>query len=84
MPSNIMVVRNDHMSRTKHHGDKAKKKTFGLDWHWMSTPAWWIRLVMNRPQRRAVHLWEREAVTSTDIEEVDTPPHGRKPHVYYW
>lgn len=73
------------MSRTKHHGDKAKKRAFGDQWNWTGqTPGWWVRLMMTRPQRRAVKLWERDAVKTTDLESVDRPPHGHKPHVYYW
>lgn len=74
------------MSRTNHHGDKKKAKLFN-PWHWLrSTPSWWTRLTMNRPQRRAAHNWERKAST-TDIEkleDVDTPSHGKKPHQYFW
>lgn len=61
-----------------------QRKTVDYEWHWMGTPGWWIRCMMTKPQRRAVSIWERKAVTSNDLEEVDTPPHGRKPHVYYW
>lgn len=45
---------------------------------------WFVRTFMTRPQRRAVKLWERDVVKTTDIERVDKPPHGHKPHVYYW
>lgn len=73
------------MSRTKHHGWKAKKREFGNGWRWTSqTPGWFVRTFMTRPQRRAVKLWERDAVKTTDIDRVDKPPHGHKPHVYYW
>ena len=57
-------------------------------WHWLeSTPSWWTRMMMNRPQRRQAHLWEREAIKTQsldDIEELDTPNTSHKPHQYYW
>ena len=52
----------------------------------MSTPSWWTRCMMNRPQRRAGSIWEL-TVTQTPIEEIDlldTPSVSRKPHQYYW
>ena len=54
--------------------------------HWMSTPSWWTRLCMLKPQRRAGSLWEREVVKCqvADLEEVDKPSVSRKPHIYYW
>ena len=73
------------MSRTKHHGDKAKKRLFGKYWQWVKeTPSWWISMHMTKPQRKAVKTWERNAGKTDDIEELDTPPHGNKPHKYYW
>ena len=73
------------MSRTKHHGDKAKQKAFGDNWKWLqSTPAWWTRLMMTKPQRRLASMWQRKVETSTNLEEVDKPPHGNKPHQYFW
>jgi hypothetical protein len=73
------------MARTKHHGNKAKKRAFGDGWLWLqSTPSWWTRLMMNRPQRRAAAVWERNATRSADLEAEDDPPHGNKPHRYYW
>lgn len=69
-------------------GAKTKKrKTVDCDWHWMSsTPSWWTRMMMNRPQRREVHLWEHTATHTPldELEELDTPPSGKKPHIYYW
>jgi hypothetical protein len=60
-----------------------KRKEQDCEWHWMSTPSWWTRLTMNRPQRRQGKLWER-AVLFEDIEEADPPGVGHKPHNYYW
>jgi hypothetical protein len=75
------------MSRTKHHGNKAKQRQFGDMWHWLqSAPSWWTNLMMNRPIRRKWQLWERSAAkTKPDgLGDLDTPPYGKKPHVYFW
>jgi len=67
--------------------EKTKKsRNVDTEWHWMSTPNWWIHIWMTRPQRRAGSVWEH-IVTQTAIEEIDlldTPSVSRKPHVYYW
>lgn len=60
-----------------------KKKQVDTEWHWMTTPGHWIRLKMNKPQRRKAHIWEQKVLIS-DIEEIDHPNVSRKPHVYYW
>ena len=60
-----------------------KKRNVNDHWNWVqSTPSWWTRSTMNRPQRRASRVWER-TVLSSDIEEADCPDYGKKPHVYY-
>lgn len=61
---------------------KRKKRKDTQD-HWMSTPSWWTRLMMNKPQRRRGHVWERKVLLE-DIEETDPPDVSHKPHVYYW
>lgn len=38
-----------------------KRKEVDTKDHWMSTPSAWTRLMMNRPQRRASHLWEKKS-----------------------
>lgn len=59
-----------------------KRKEVDTTDHWMSTPSWWTRLMMNRPQRRQVKLWERKALIS-DLEDLIQP--GKKyKHVYFW
>jgi hypothetical protein len=72
------------LTKTYHHGNKAKERKFGKLWRWMNTPSWFTRMMMTKPQRKAAHDWERKAATSSDIEQLDTPPHGKKPHIYYW
>jgi superoxide dismutase len=73
------------MSRTRHHGNKAKQRAFGDGWLWLqATPGWWVRVMMTRPQRRLASVWQRKAETSTDLELVGDPPSGRKPHHYFW
>ena len=59
-----------------------KRKEVDTEWHWMTTPSWWTRLMMNKPQRREVKLWERKALIS-DLEDLIEP--GKKyKHVYFW
>ena len=73
------------MPRTRHHGRKAKERAFGKNWRWLGqTPGWWVRLTMTRPQRRRVKLWERDAAKRSTWDDIDIPPHGRKPHKYFW
>lgn len=61
-----------------------KRKELDTEDHWMSTPGWWIKMTMNRPERRGAHLLEKKVLCTPDIEEVDFPDLGRKPHIYYW
>ena len=66
---------------------KAKKrKELDTEEHWMNTPGWWTRLVMNRPQRRKCKLWERDALKSSldSLDDLDKPIISRKPHIYFW
>jgi hypothetical protein len=67
-------------------GVKAKKrKEVDSDWHWLrGSPGWWTRLTMNRPQRRAGHVWEQKVLLETDLENTDPPGVSYKPHVYYY
>ena len=67
-----------HLPTTK----TKKRKEVDTEEHWMTTPGWWVRLMMNKPQRREVHLWERKALFS-ELEELIQP--GKKvAHIYYW
>lgn len=64
-----------------------KKREVDSEWHWMgSTPSWWTRMTMNRPQRREAHLWEHDVARTPleELEEVDKPNASHKPHIYYY
>lgn len=67
-------------------GNKVKlPKEKDTTWHWLqSTPSWWTRLMMNRPQRRKGRLWEASAKFTTGLEEEDPPMVSKKPHKYFW
>jgi hypothetical protein len=58
-----------------------KKKHQDIEHHWMTTPSWWTRLYMLRPQRARENQQLRNIQVLEDFDFVDT---GRKPHVYYW
>jgi hypothetical protein len=74
------------MTKTYHHGNKAKERKFGKLWRWMNTPSWWTRMMMSRPQRKAGKTWERKASTTSvkQLDDADTPSVSKKPHHYYW
>lgn len=63
-----------------------KPRHVDTEHHWMSTPSWWTRLVMNRPQRRAGRIWEHTAAHTAkeELDVLDTPSVSHKPHQYYW
>lgn len=64
---------------------KKKKKKVNTEWEWLkSTPSWWTRLTMNKPQRRKCRLWEAKVKYMVDLEETDCPFFKNKPHNYYW
>lgn len=68
----------------EYHFNRFEQKTKSRKYyHHMSTPSWWTRAVMNRPNRRAARVWERQ-VLFQDIELADPPGVSRKPHKYYW
>ena len=67
---------------SKVRGAKTKKKRkLDIEWHWMTTPGWWIRLMMGRPERARNRAWEQKVLYDIDLDYIDT---GRKPHIYYW
>lgn len=59
------------------------RKEVDTEDHWMSTPSWWTRLVMNRPQRRAGKMWEATVIRE-ELEETDPPGVSKRPHVYFY
>ena len=74
-----------HLPTTK----TKKKKRVDTEWHWMSTPSWWTRLMMNRPQRRKSKTWEQNirklpSLTEEALLDQDFPSVSKKPHQYYW
>lgn len=74
-------TRLDKTTKTK------KRKEVDTEDHWMTTPSWWTRLTMTRPERRANRLHEVAVVKSIDMEDLecfDFPDLGRKPHNYFW
>ena len=81
-PMDVLYSR--HLERT---GVLTKKKRqVDTEYHWMTTPSWFIRDTMNRPQRRASKMWE-DTVVGKNIDELeveDPPVIGKKPHIYYW
>ena len=71
------------MTRTSHHGDKAKERKFGDIWHWYkSTPSWWNR-IHHTKRRRAENKRLAKKVTRGETEQV-WPLGNRKPHEYFW
>lgn len=67
-------------------GARTKKKRSWRKLHGMPTPMWWVRMMMNRPQRTATKQWERQVVrvNRDSILDEDTPSVSKKPHIYYW
>lgn len=61
---------------------RKKKKQFNPSFS-ESTPSWWTRMMMNRPQRREGHMWESEVINYDQLDDVDPPCCGKKPHLYY-
>lgn len=51
-----------------------------------TTPSWFNRMFMNRPQRHKGRMWEKDVVKldKESLEETDSPSVGKKPHIYYW
>lgn len=66
-----------------------KKKTYNPykagDWG-MSTPSWWTKMFMNRPQRAKLNRLARKAATlsRSELEDFDIPFTKNKPHSYYY
>lgn len=66
-------------------GVRPKRKRNHCHWRWLeSTPSWWTRLFMIKPQRRKCRLWENQVKYMVNLEEADCPFYKNKPHKYYW
>jgi len=65
---------------------RKKKRRVDTKWHWMTTPGWFIKEFMTKPQRAACKQWERKLVQMSydELHEVMVPFIGYKPHIYYW
>lgn len=63
---------------------RKKPRRVDTEWHWQSTPSWWTNLYMNRPQRVASNQYMRQITLDIDLELIDPPHIGNKPHIYYW
>ncbi len=61
-----------------------KRRREDTEWHWQSTPSWWTRMYMRRPERVRANREVAKIKHMIDLEEVDIPNLKRKPHVYYW
>lgn len=59
-----------------------KRKVVDTEDHWMTTPGWWNRMCVTRPERKRVNAALQSI--QCDLEDVDIPDLGRKPHIYYW
>lgn len=67
-----------------HHTRPKLRKEQDYEDHWQTTPAWWVRMFMTKPQRVRMNRELRAAVNAADLEDVDVVDLKRKPHVYYW
>jgi hypothetical protein len=61
-----------------------KRKKEDTEDHWMTTPSWWVNMIMTKPERRNAHLLEKKALVAVDLEDFEIPDLGRKPYIYYW
>ena len=58
---------------------RKKKRRVDTKWHWMTTPGWFIKEFMTKPQRAACKQWERSSDTNlTSITGNMLPVYG------YW
>lgn len=61
-----------------------KRKELDTEFHWMSTPGWWNKLMHTRPERRKIKVMLTVLTGLECLDDVDVPDLGRKPHIYYW
>lgn len=71
-----------HLPTTK----TKKRKEVDTEWHWMSTPSWWTKMTMIKPERVKANMLSRRAVTEfgSMLDWIDIPDTRRKPHIYYY
>ena len=81
--TDMVVLENWGRCHTKTTKTKKRKEVDTED-HWMTTPGWWVKMTMTKPERRAANTATRKVLLAEDIEEVDIPDMGRKPHIYFW
>lgn len=74
------------------HRGKADPKAWEAWWHsegndgiWAtSTPSWYIRMKMTRPQRVEVRRLIHQVMRLADLQDAPIFPHPKRPHWYYW
>jgi hypothetical protein len=79
----------DRDSPNLSHAEAVKKNTarYHSDGSWtMTTPGWWVRMMMTTPQRAKVRGLLREVMHMELDNLIDYPffPLAKKPHCYYW
>lgn len=52
--------------------------------HKLSTPSWWIRDIMTKPQRTEVRRLIKQTLKLRDLENAPLFPLAKRPHEYYW
>jgi hypothetical protein len=72
-----------NMSRTEHHGNKAKQRKFGKNWRWyQQTPKMWRKMMMIGPARTEQSQAIKKLINGQG--EPKKWPDYKKPHEYYW
>jgi hypothetical protein len=63
-----------------------KPRRKDTEWHWQSTPSWWTRMYMLRPERTRGNreTAKIKRIPLDEIDLVDVADLKKKPHVYYW
>jgi hypothetical protein len=67
----------------------AEAATAARDYHLdsrrcMTTPSWWVNLMMTRAQRQETRLLLQKLHTLAYLEDTPLFPHQKRPHHYYW
>lgn len=61
-----------------------KKRKQDTEDRWMTTPSWFTKLFMNRPQKRRGRKWETKIKGLSNLEDIDYPSVSKKPHKYFY